>query len=128
MTSLQTRPPANRWNRIRAGSWVTLVVVAVSAISACVAGRSKEGTAATNNIDRPPSDQAKSTATANNDNLSVNSTVPKRAEVEAALARVYQDTVTIDSARSEPSLVGDFNGDGSQDLAVIVRPGGEGAL
>jgi hypothetical protein len=43
-------------------------------------------------------------------------------EIQEAVARVYQNTVTIDTSRAEPFIVGDFNGDGSQDLAVIVRP------
>jgi len=43
-------------------------------------------------------------------------------EIQEAVARVYQNTVTIDTSRSEPFIVGDFNGDGSEDLAVIVRP------
>jgi hypothetical protein len=56
------------------------------------------------------------------------SSTPDVAEVQAALARVYQDTVTIDRSQSEPVLLGDFNGDGSPDLAVIVRPSSEGSL
>jgi hypothetical protein len=43
-------------------------------------------------------------------------------EIQEAVARVYQNTVTVDTSRSEPFIVGDFNGDGSQDLVVIVRP------
>jgi hypothetical protein len=49
-------------------------------------------------------------------------TTPKLAEVQEAVTRVCQDTVTIDTSWSEPFIIGDFNGDGSQDLAVIVKP------
>jgi hypothetical protein len=126
MPTTQVRSPANSWNRIRAHRCAVVVVIAVSAISlGCTGGRSKAGTS---NIGRLQSDQAKSPATANNENISANSTAPTLAEVEAALARVYQNTVTIDVAKSEPSFVGDFNGDGSPDLAVVVRPSGESAL
>jgi len=62
--------------------------------------------------------------------LSKNSASPMAAtisEIQEAVARVYANTVVIDTSRSEPFMVGDFNGDGSQDLAVIVRPA-KGAL
>jgi hypothetical protein len=43
-------------------------------------------------------------------------------EVQAAVDRVCAGAVTIETSRSEPFLIGDFNSDGSEDLAVIVRP------
>jgi hypothetical protein len=55
------------------------------------------------------------------------STLPPLAEVEEAVKRVCVNAVTIDSSPSAPFIVGDFNGDGSEDLAVIVRPA-KGAL
>jgi hypothetical protein len=42
--------------------------------------------------------------------------------VEAALARVYQNAVTADAQGRASALTGDFNGDGSQDIALIVKP------
>jgi hypothetical protein len=47
---------------------------------------------------------------------------PIAAEVQAACARVFGDVLVIDCTRRQNFIVGDFNGDGSQDLAVIVRP------
>jgi hypothetical protein len=47
---------------------------------------------------------------------------PTTAEVQAACARVFGDVLVIDRTRRQILIVGDFNGDGSQDLAVIVRP------
>ena len=38
-----------------------------------------------------------------------------------AIKRNYEDAVSIDSSRT--ILVGDFNGDNSEDVAVVVRPG-----
>jgi hypothetical protein len=126
MPTAQNRSPANSWILIGAYHCAVVVVIAVSAISlGCTAGRSKAGTS---NISRVQSDQAKSPANANNENTSANLTAPTVTEVQAALARIYQDTVTIDVGKNEPVLVGDFNGDGSPDLAVVVRPSGEGAL
>jgi hypothetical protein len=47
---------------------------------------------------------------------------PLPAEVQAKINSVYQGTVTVDSGREQPFLVGDFNGDLYQDLAVVVTP------
>lgn len=46
----------------------------------------------------------------------------RAAEVSAALARAYEGTVAHDLSANAPPLVGDFNGDGSSDLAALVRP------
>jgi hypothetical protein len=45
---------------------------------------------------------------------------PPSAEVLAAVARVYKGAVTADASAGS-AVVGDFNGDGSEDLAVHVR-------
>ena len=47
---------------------------------------------------------------------------PKPQEVRAALARIYKDVVKIDMSNPPGYIIGDFNGDGSQDIAVVVRP------
>ena len=47
---------------------------------------------------------------------------PTLAEVKEAVARVFKDSATIDSRQTPNFLVGDFNGDSSQDLAVILKP------
>jgi hypothetical protein len=124
MLTAQIRSPANSRNRIRAYRCAAVVVIAASAISlGCSAGGSKTGT---NNIAVLQTDQPKAPAAASN--ISTNVTAPTLPEVRAALARIYQDTVTIDLGKSEPVLLGDFNCDGSPDLAVVVRAAGEGAL
>lgn len=64
---------------------------------------------------------------ANDSGKSAGSPMPALAEVKAAVQRVYVDTVEIDASRSAPFIFGDFNGDSSQDLAVVVRPA-KGAL
>ena len=34
----------------------------------------------------------------------------------------YEDVVTIDNSRPTPFLTGDFNGDNSEDIAIVVKP------
>jgi hypothetical protein len=51
----------------------------------------------------------------------------KLADVQEAVKRIFQDAVVIDESRKPGFLVGDFNGDLSQDLAVILKPA-EGKL
>jgi hypothetical protein len=47
---------------------------------------------------------------------------PKPEEVSDAVKRVFNDVVTIDTSRSPYFVAGDFNADGSEDLAVVVKP------
>lgn len=47
---------------------------------------------------------------------------PQLAEVQDAVKRVFKDAAVIDQSHNPNFLAGDFNGDMSQDLAVIVRP------
>ena len=46
----------------------------------------------------------------------------KLSEVQEAVKRVFKDAAMVDT-KSEPSfLAGDFNGDASQDIAIIIKP------
>lgn len=45
---------------------------------------------------------------------------PGEAELREAILRNYEKAVTVDS--SAPFLVGDFNGDKSEDIAIVVKP------
>jgi len=47
---------------------------------------------------------------------------PTTEDVRKAVERIFKSAVAIDQDRSPGFLVGDFNGDLSQDLAVIVKP------
>ena len=47
---------------------------------------------------------------------------PAPAEVGGAVERVFKGAATIDASRQPYFVVGDFNGDSSQDVAVRVRP------
>jgi hypothetical protein len=44
---------------------------------------------------------------------------PNSAEVRNAIARIYKNAVIVEADRF---IVGDFNGDGFQDVAVVVKP------
>ena len=47
---------------------------------------------------------------------------PTLAEASDALKRVYKDVVSLDVSRVPSFVSGDFNGDGSQDIAIAVKP------
>jgi len=47
---------------------------------------------------------------------------PKQFEVQEAVKRVFKDAAVVDTNYHPSFLSGDFNGDGSQDLAVILKP------
>jgi len=49
-------------------------------------------------------------------------TAPKPVEVQAAVKRVFKDAAVLDPNYNPNFLDGDFNGDGSHDLAVILKP------
>jgi hypothetical protein len=46
---------------------------------------------------------------------------PQESEIREAVARAYQGAVVFDPKNGQ-TVVGDFNGDGSEDIAVAVRP------
>ena len=50
---------------------------------------------------------------------------PKLVDVNAAVRRVFKDTAVVDTAATPSFFTGDFNGDASQDLAVVLRPRAE---
>ena len=48
---------------------------------------------------------------------------PTEAELRAAIQRNYGDAVTLDHSSPTPFMLGDFNGDNSEDIAIFVKPG-----
>jgi hypothetical protein len=50
---------------------------------------------------------------------------PEIDEVKEAVRRVFNDSFQIDLSRKPHFLVGDFNGDRTQDLAVVIKPNPE---
>jgi len=47
---------------------------------------------------------------------------PKAGEIEEAVKRVFKNAALIDSSHNPNFVSGDFNGDDSQDVAVILKP------
>jgi hypothetical protein len=47
---------------------------------------------------------------------------PRADEVQGAVTRIFKNVVAIDTGRNPNFITGDFNADGSPDLAVIVKP------
>ena len=47
---------------------------------------------------------------------------PQIDEVQQAVKRVFKEAVVIDTSHKPTFIVGDFNGDLSQDLAVVLKP------
>jgi hypothetical protein len=50
---------------------------------------------------------------------------PTISEARSAVERIYKDVLSVDDSRRSGFTVGDFNGDGSQDIVVVVRPSKE---
>jgi hypothetical protein len=50
---------------------------------------------------------------------------PKPDEVQEVVTRVFQNAVAADVRNDQNYLVGDFNGDGSVDIAIVVKPATE---
>lgn len=46
----------------------------------------------------------------------------KLSEVQEAVKRVFKDAAVVDTNYNPNFLTGDFNGDGSQDIAVVLKP------
>lgn len=47
---------------------------------------------------------------------------PELSAVQGAVKRVFKDTALIDTRRKPIFIAGDFNGDRSQDIAIVVQP------
>ena len=47
---------------------------------------------------------------------------PELNSVQEAVKRVFNDSVVIDTSRKPSFIAGDFNGDLSQDIAVVLKP------
>jgi hypothetical protein len=77
-----------------------------------------EQPAAPETIQPPPAAEEPKTESA------LNLSPPAPSEVRNAIERMYRNAVIVDASRF---FVGDFNGDGVQDLAVVVKPA-EGML
>ena len=93
-------------------------------LAACVltaACRESAGTGGNSSPQPPPSSVANA-ATPANQRATPEAQAATNAEARASLERVYKKAVAVDEGRADSFVSGDFNGDGSGDLAVAVRP------
>jgi len=77
------------------------------------------GTTPKQTVEAPPSYQPKAQSTPVKIDIGQ---APKLVEVQDAVKRVFKDAAVIDTSYNPNFLAGDFNGDGSQDIAVIIKP------
>src|SRR5207302_9609396 len=47
---------------------------------------------------------------------------PRLDEVQDVVKRVFKDAALIDTSRNSNFITGDFNGDSSQDIAIVLKP------
>jgi hypothetical protein len=118
--------------RARANALCAALTLAAAALCACGGQQNKEETPAAS--PQPAANAA--TAAANQESPALMQpdagpqpspspplvyATPQASEVSAALERTYKGAVTFDE-RAGQTVVGDFNGDGSEDIMVEVRP------
>ena len=89
-----------------------LLLISLSLITAC-------GTAPKQAVEAPPNYQP--TPQASPVRMGIAQT-PKLVEVQDAVKRIFKDAAVVDASYNPSYLAGDFNGDTSQDIAVIIKP------
>jgi hypothetical protein len=88
-----------------------VVIVAISAFVSCVSRDSTKSTEAPPpSVAASPSQQPSQAPAA------------RLVDVHESVKRVFKDAAVVDSTRNPSFLTGDFNGDGSADIAVIIKP------
>jgi hypothetical protein len=89
--------------------FLLLVILSSSYFAGCSAGP---------NAQNPPAPQSSPAQSQSASQVSS----PQLAEVQEAVRRVFKDAVSIDESRQPSFMAADFNGDRSQDIAVILKP------
>jgi rhodanese-related sulfurtransferase len=96
----------------------TLILAFISVICVFVTACSSGQRAA---VEQPPTYQPPAAAATPPVKLEV-AQAPKVTEVQDAVKRVFKDAAVLHTGHNPNFLAGDFNGDSSQDLAVILKP------
>ena len=96
----------------RSPVWLTTVLL-LSLLAAC-SNTSRRAT-----VEQPPSHQPTPQSTPIQLDIA---RAPKLGEMQEAVKRVFKDAAAIDPNYNPNFLAGDFNGDDSQDIAVILKP------
>ncbi len=100
--------------RIKIFLW-SIGVCALALLSACAKPEEQTTPEAPAELTQPLLPAAESTPI----DTSVKLPAAKPAEVQEAINRLYKNVVAVESS---PFIVGDFNGDDSQDIVVVVKP------
>lgn len=108
---------------VRASSRLFVIVIASVALFGCAKPPVRQPVVEQTSV--PPASEAVSQPPQRAEMLEL--PPPKPEEVQEVVKRVFKSAVVIDPNRNPSFLVGDFNGDLSQDLAVILKPA-EGKL
>jgi hypothetical protein len=109
------------WTKAFRLSFCFILIIAVLVLSGCAKSRSSVQAAP----EEPPAPQPTAAVSLPAPQRPADASkvsAPKLEHVKEAVTRIFKDSVTIDSSRTPSFFVGDFNGDQSQDLAVILRP------
>lgn len=99
----------------------TLLCLSIALVSACQ--KSQPPAANVSSVPREAQPAPKATATAPPKEAATVAPPASTVELQEVVARIYKNAVTIDASRKDAFIVGDFNGDNSQDIAVAVKPG-----
>ncbi|HXG91391.1 MAG TPA: hypothetical protein VNN73_03360 [Blastocatellia bacterium] len=105
---------------IRASAWLFLSVACV-ALAGCASPPPQPV------VEQPPAEDAQALQPLPERQAGPELPPPKLDEVQQAVARIFKGAVVLDKKHNPNFLVGDFNGDLSEDVAVIVKPA-EGKL
>lgn len=118
--------PVNFRNR----GWFAVIAIACSLVSACSTSgprASAESSAAADSLNNRPGATPPAASPQNNlpQPSSARAAQPTAtlAEAQAVLSRIYHSNLAVDTNRPDASfLVGDFNNDGSEDIAITTKP------
>lgn len=94
-------------------------------VNAATASTSNAASANAQSANAQAQSPAQSASGSDNSNTPAPAT-PQPSEIDDKAARIFKGAVEIDPSHKTPALVGDFNGDGSEDVAFVVRPTAHG--
>lgn len=102
-----------------------LLCLSIACVSACTKSQPPVANASSANASSTPQQSQPATTNAAAPRTEAAQVAPPASAVELqeVVARIYKNAVTIDTSRKDAFIVGDFNGDNSQDIAVAVKPG-----
>ena len=95
-------------------AWLLTIVLVLLTLSACTSTTKRAA------VEQPPA--AYQPTPESTPVRLTSATAPKLPEVQDTIKRVFKDAAVLDQDHNPNFVMGDFNGDASQDLAVIIKP------